>query len=111
MVRAAEWLLGEEVTRARRLVRQRARSSQPGGWAFEFANVNYPDVDDTAEVDARAASASRRAPARRGAIDGAIARALRWVEGMQSRTAAGARSTPTTRARSCASCRSWTSAR
>ena len=22
----------------------------PGGWAFEFANVNYPDVDDTAEV-------------------------------------------------------------
>ena len=22
----------------------------PGGWAFEFANDNYPDIDDTAEV-------------------------------------------------------------
>ncbi len=27
-----------------------ARASQPGGWAFEFANDNYPDIDDTAEV-------------------------------------------------------------
>ena len=22
----------------------------PGGWAFEFENDNYPDIDDTAEV-------------------------------------------------------------
>ena len=22
----------------------------PGGWAFEFANDGYPDIDDTAEV-------------------------------------------------------------
>ncbi len=22
----------------------------PGGWAFEFANDHYPDIDDTAEV-------------------------------------------------------------
>ena len=22
----------------------------PGGWAFEFENVHYPDIDDTAEV-------------------------------------------------------------
>ena len=26
------------------------RNCAPGGWAFEFANDNYPDIDDTAEV-------------------------------------------------------------
>ncbi len=66
----------------------------PGGWAFEFANVNYPDVDDTAEVvlalrrvagalNAAANGGSARA-ARRSRIDAAIGRALRWVQGMQS---------------------------
>jgi squalene-hopene/tetraprenyl-beta-curcumene cyclase len=49
LVRAGEWLLEEEV-----LVlgdwRVRRPRLRPGGWAFEFANDNYPDVDDTAEV-------------------------------------------------------------
>jgi squalene-hopene/tetraprenyl-beta-curcumene cyclase len=49
LVRAAKWLLGEEVTFAGdwRVARP---GLAPAGWAFEFANVNYPDVDDTAEV-------------------------------------------------------------
>ncbi len=49
LVRAAKWLLGEEVTFAGdwRVARP---DLAPAGWAFEFANVNYPDVDDTAEV-------------------------------------------------------------
>src|SRR5438874_58867 len=48
-LRRLDRLLGEEV-------RQHGDWSvarpglEPGGWAFEFANVNYPDVDDTAEV-------------------------------------------------------------
>ena len=36
-------------SRSRRLGRA-AAGSRPGGWAFEFANDNYPDIDDTAEV-------------------------------------------------------------
>ena len=28
----------------------RRPSLDPGGWAFEFENDNYPDIDDTAEV-------------------------------------------------------------
>jgi squalene-hopene/tetraprenyl-beta-curcumene cyclase len=28
----------------------RRPASSPGGWAFEFANDNYPDTDDTAEI-------------------------------------------------------------
>jgi squalene-hopene/tetraprenyl-beta-curcumene cyclase len=78
LVRAAEWLLAEEVTVPGdwSVVRP---NLQPGGWAFEFANVNYPDVDDTAEVVL--ALRRVRASARR---DGAVERAARWVEGMQS---------------------------
>ncbi len=47
--RGAEWLLGEQIPgRGDWAVRRAALPA--GGWAFEFANVNYPDVDDTAEV-------------------------------------------------------------
>jgi squalene-hopene/tetraprenyl-beta-curcumene cyclase len=72
-------LVGEEIrTRGDWSVR-RPRLA-PGGWAFEFANDGYPDTDDTAEV----VLALRRAAAIDGADD-AIDRAVRWVEGMQSR--------------------------
>ncbi|HXC46618.1 MAG TPA: prenyltransferase/squalene oxidase repeat-containing protein, partial [Solirubrobacteraceae bacterium] len=49
LARAGEWLLGEEV-RVSGDWRVRRPNLRPGGWAFEFANDNYPDVDDTAEV-------------------------------------------------------------
>jgi squalene-hopene/tetraprenyl-beta-curcumene cyclase len=82
MVGAAEWLLAEEVTR-RGDWSVRSSGLEPGGWAFEFANANYPDVDDTVEVVLALARLERNAPLR-APIDGAVGRALRWVEGMQS---------------------------
>ena len=52
----------------------------PGGWAFEFANDNYPDIDDTAEV----VLALRRAHAAADPTsDDACARAVAWTVGMQ----------------------------
>ena len=49
IVRAADWLSEQEVrTPGDWAVRQPGLGL--GGWAFEFANDNYPDVDDTAEV-------------------------------------------------------------
>src|SRR5438874_5873323 len=49
LVRAADWLLTHEVrTRGDWAVRR--PRLDPGGWAFEFANDLYPDVDDTAVV-------------------------------------------------------------
>ena len=49
----------------------------PGGWAFEFANDNYPDIDDTAEVvlalrraGTDSADAGRATPPARGAWPG-----------------------------------------
>jgi len=82
LLSAAQWLLGEEVT-VRGDWSIRMPDLQPGGWAFEFANVNYPDVDDTAEVALALQRLAGVAPVA-ARIDGALQRALRWVEGMQS---------------------------
>ena len=80
LARATTWLLGEEVTVRGDWAVARPHL-KPGGWAFEFANVNYPDVDDTAEV---VLALQRVVPAGEQRVRGAIARATRWVEGMQS---------------------------
>ncbi|WP_423198897.1 MULTISPECIES: squalene--hopene cyclase [unclassified Cupriavidus] len=55
---------------------------RPGGWAFQYANPHYPDVDDTAVV----ALAMHRADQeeRKQRYDQAVARAREWVVGMQS---------------------------
>jgi squalene-hopene/tetraprenyl-beta-curcumene cyclase len=52
---------------------------RPGGWAFQYANPHYPDLDDTAAV---ALALNRFDDAR---YRPAIERALEWVLGMQSR--------------------------
>ncbi|HTV32553.1 MAG TPA: squalene--hopene cyclase [Methylocella sp.] len=53
---------------------------RPGGWAFQYANAHYPDVDDTAVV----AMAMDRADRTGGQYRGAIERAREWIEGLQS---------------------------
>ena len=82
MVAGTRWLLGEEVT-VRGDWSLRKPDLEPGGWACGFANVNYPDVDDTVAV---VLALARLAGLRllRAPIDGAMRRALAWVEGMQS---------------------------
>ncbi|MGH7728946.1 MAG: squalene--hopene cyclase, partial [Vulcanimicrobiaceae bacterium] len=52
---------------------------RPGGWAFQYWNDFYPDVDDTAVV----AMALHRSEPQRFA--NALARADEWVQGMQSK--------------------------
>jgi squalene-hopene/tetraprenyl-beta-curcumene cyclase len=111
MQSAARWTLDEEIFGPGDW-QVRRPDLTPGGWAFEFDNDGYPDVDDTAEVvlalrrvarmaapDAAAdgsgygvsgygvsgdgVSGDAAALARR-ATD-ATARAVRWLVGMQSR--------------------------
>ncbi|MGB6326760.1 MAG: squalene--hopene cyclase [Methylocella sp.] len=53
---------------------------RPGGWAFQYANAYYPDVDDTAVV----AMAMDRAAGHAGEYKDAVARAREWIEGLQS---------------------------
>lgn len=56
---------------------------RPGGWAFQYANGHYPDLDDTAVV----VMAMDRVRRNEGTdkYDEAIARGREWIEGMQSR--------------------------
>ena len=58
---------------------------RPGGWAFQYANAYYPDVDDTAVVAMAMDRAAGQGPDDRGSeYKTAIARAREWIEGLQS---------------------------
>jgi squalene-hopene/tetraprenyl-beta-curcumene cyclase len=77
VVRASDWLLGEEI-RVRGDWAIRRPQLPAGGWAFEFHNDTYPDTDDTAEV----ILALRRV----GLDDrSALDRGVAWLIGMQSK--------------------------
>ena len=55
---------------------------RPGGWAFQYANPHYPDLDDTAVI-LMAMDRARREGA--GPVyDRAIDRGVEWIKGMQS---------------------------
>jgi squalene-hopene/tetraprenyl-beta-curcumene cyclase len=100
--KAADWVLAEEMPGPGDW-QVRRPALHPGGWAFEFDNDGYPDIDDTAEAVLalrRTARGSQAAgsPAANGQVSGgqpgspapggrhpAIGRALRWITGMQSR--------------------------
>jgi squalene-hopene/tetraprenyl-beta-curcumene cyclase len=56
---------------------------RPGGWAFQYNNAYYPDLDDTAVV-VMAMDRTRHA-IQSHEYDNAIARGGEWIEGMQSR--------------------------
>jgi squalene-hopene/tetraprenyl-beta-curcumene cyclase len=58
---------------------------RPGGWAFQYANPHYPDLDDTAVVVMAMDRISARLPEQRtGRFGAAIDRAMEWIVGMQS---------------------------
>jgi squalene-hopene/tetraprenyl-beta-curcumene cyclase len=72
--RAADWLVSEEI-RARGDWAVRAPGVEPGGWAFEYDNDLYPDIDDTAIVAMALKETSGGGPT--------VARACRWLAGLQ----------------------------
>ncbi|MCW5774507.1 MAG: squalene--hopene cyclase, partial [Rhodospirillaceae bacterium] len=79
MRQAADWLLEREIKDVKGDWSWQAPGLAPGGWAFQYRNDHYPDVDDTAVVamaldrmnDPRARDALKRAEA--------------WILGMQSK--------------------------
>ncbi|MDN5747746.1 MAG: squalene--hopene cyclase [Pseudonocardia sp.] len=81
LLRAADYILAEEI-RVPGDWAVRRPHTPPGGWAFEFDNDGYPDIDDTAEV---LLALHRIDHPDRAAVDAATRRGVAWVEGMQSR--------------------------
>lgn len=79
---ALDWVLANEV-RYRGDWARKNPHLEPGGWAFERANLHYPDLDDTSValiVLARLPKKLRNDPRIKSALDRAIA----WCLGMQS---------------------------
>lgn len=80
LTKSADWLLDREIRRKGDWAVKRP-DLEPSGWAFEFANEYYPDIDDTAMVllalqHARASDEKRQARVEQ--------RAINWLLGMQS---------------------------
>nr|WP_093274182.1 squalene--hopene cyclase [Saccharopolyspora shandongensis] len=81
MLRATDFLLAEEIRVKGDWSVRRPDLPPGGGWAFEFDNDGYPDIDDTAEV---LLALNRVDHPDRAAVHGAMQRGVRWLRGMQS---------------------------
>ena len=82
MARALEWVLDKQVTKGGDW-QVKVKGVEPGGWPFERANNNYPDVDDTAVALIVLARLHDQYPDQ-ARIDKAIKLARDWVVAMQS---------------------------
>ncbi|OGU00691.1 MAG: squalene--hopene cyclase, partial [Geobacteraceae bacterium GWC2_48_7] len=80
LVKAAQWLLDLEVRRKGDW-QVKAPDLEPGGWAFEFLNDWYPDVDDSGFVMLAIKDIKVRDKKHK---EQAIKRGIAWCLGMQS---------------------------
>jgi squalene-hopene/tetraprenyl-beta-curcumene cyclase len=78
-----DWLVPKQVLDVKGDWAVKRPQTRPGGWAFQYNNAYYPDLDDTAVVVMAMDRARRSVP--NPAYDTAIARGREWIEGMQSR--------------------------
>ena len=76
---ACAWLKGRQVNDVVGDWAEARPDTPPGGWAFQYNNPHYPDVDDTAVVGMLLHRNGDPSHAE------SIARARAWVVGMQSR--------------------------
>ena len=81
LVRAAEWLLSKQVLGPGDW-QVKNKGAEPGGWAFEFRNDFYPDVDDTAFVLMALQRVKYPDPA---LMEAAMRRGIQWLLSMQNR--------------------------
>lgn len=81
--KTARWLLGKEIrVKGDWAVRRRFRNIEPSGWAFEFLNDHYADLDDTAMVLMTLHKSGLKDDP---AVKETTARALKWLLALQGR--------------------------
>jgi squalene-hopene/tetraprenyl-beta-curcumene cyclase len=83
LLRAADWLLEKQIVSRYGDWAMKNHTGKPGGWAFEFENAWYPDVDDSAVVVMALAAV---AYPDRERVRGALERGSSWIASMQCRT-------------------------
>lgn len=81
--RGLDWLLPRQILDVKGDWAESRPNVEPGGWAFQYANPHYPDLDDTAVI----AMAMDRFERISGSVRyrSAIDRAGTWIEGLQCR--------------------------
>jgi len=77
--RAASWLVSQQIMTGGDW--QVKNCCPPGGWAFEFVNTQYPDVDDSAVV---LSALQRLGPVPIAGLDCVKQRGMDWLLSMQS---------------------------
>ena len=80
--KSLQWFLPRQILDIRGDWAERRPAVRPGGWAFQYANPHYPDLDDTAVVVMAMDRARRLGAATQFAA--AIDRGVEWVRGLQS---------------------------
>jgi len=81
LVKAADWILSKQILGPGDW-QVKNKDAEPGGWAFEFRNDYYPDVDDTAFV-LMALQRVKFPDEKR--MEGAVRRGIQWLLSMQNR--------------------------
>ena len=82
--RGLDWLVPMQVLDVRGDWTARRPDVRPGGWAFQYANPHYPDVDDTAVVAMAMDRVQERMSGPANVDYQPIERAREWIVGMQS---------------------------
>lgn len=81
--KSLDWLLSKQELEHQGDWKVRAPDLAPGGWAFQYANPDYPDLDDTAMV-AAVLHVAARSEADKAKMRMPVARAADWLVGLQS---------------------------
>ena len=82
VAKSARWLLDQQIQTSGDW-QVRAKDTPPGGWAFEFHNNLYPDIDD-ASVVIMALLLSRLGPKEQARKEAAIQLGVDWLLGLQN---------------------------
>ena len=77
-----DWLVPKQILDVKGDWAVKRPDVRPGGWAFQYNNAHYPDLDDTAVVGMSMDRMQRVSGGHQ--YDAAIARGREWIEGMQS---------------------------
>ncbi|MGZ6000157.1 MAG: squalene--hopene cyclase, partial [Rhizomicrobium sp.] len=84
VAKSLEWLKSRQVLDVKGDWAEERPNVRPGGWAFQYNNAYYPDLDDTAVV-VMAMDRARERASPHSDYKMPIARGREWVEGLQSK--------------------------
>ncbi|MGA8769933.1 MAG: squalene--hopene cyclase, partial [Rhodomicrobium sp.] len=84
VIKGLEWLKPRQVLDVKGDWAAQRPDVRPGGWAFQYANPHYPDLDDTAVV-VMAFDRAANLPGNRQDYGAAISRGREWISGLQSK--------------------------